>query len=129
MALDRRRAYRHDGLKSAAAWLARQTRIPLPQARAETRFSRRLALMPRVQAALEASEITQRRAEVLGGSADSPRRAVAQQFTEVEEQLLGFARDLPFEDFVLAVHQWEYYVDQDGPHQPCHRAAAVYSPY
>ncbi len=115
--LERRRAYRHDGSKSTAAWLARRTKMPLPQARAQTRLVRRLAVMPQTEAALAAGQIGQRHAEVLAALADSARQVVAGACGEAEDLLVGFAKDLCFEDFVSAVRQWEYLVDADGVEQ------------
>jgi len=70
--------------------------------------------MPATSAALAAGEITERHAEMLAGLAGSPRKAVSTAFGDAEEQLVGHARDLGFDEFQTAVRYWESLVDQDG---------------
>jgi hypothetical protein len=113
-AYDSRRAYRSDGSKSAAARLARMTKACPASMRAQVRLGRRLRLMPKVAAALAAGEISAKHAKVLGQLAASPRAVVADAFTEAEELLLGYAKDLEFDDFLRAVAYWEQVVDADG---------------
>jgi hypothetical protein len=109
-----RQAYAGDGSKTAAAWLARQTRGCPAGMRAQTRLARRLRHMPATAAALAAGEISERHAEVLAGLAGSPRKAVADAFPEAEAKLVEYAKTLGFDEFLVAVRYWEAMVDQDG---------------
>jgi hypothetical protein len=113
-AFDARRAYRADGSKTAAAWLARKTNGSPAAMRAQTRLARRLRHMPATAAALAAGEISERHAEVLAGLAGSPRKVVADTFPEAETRLVEYAKTLGFDDFVVSVHYWHSIVDQDG---------------
>jgi hypothetical protein len=111
---DLRGAYRADGAKSAAAWLARKTNGSPAAARAQTRLARRLRLMPLTAAALAAGQISERHAEILAGLAGSNRKPIADAFPHAEGHLLEYAKTLDFERFVTAVRYWEAVVDQDG---------------
>src|SRR5919109_1237526 len=113
-AFECRRAYAGDGSKTAAAWLARQTRGCPAAMRAQTRLARRLRLMPVTAAALAAGEISERHAEVLAGLAGSPRKVVADAFRDAEPKLVEYAKTLGFDEFVTAVNYWESVVDEDG---------------
>jgi hypothetical protein len=113
-AFDLRGAYRADGAKSAAAWLARNTNGSPAAARAQTRLARRLRSMPLTAAALAAGEISERHAEILAGLAGSNRKPIADAFPQAEGHLLEYAKTLDFERFVTAVRYWEAVVDQDG---------------
>jgi hypothetical protein len=113
-AYDARRAYRADGSRSAAARLGRVTKGSPQEWRRRVVLGRRLRLMPKVDAALAAGEITVEHARLLGRLAGSGRAVVADAFVECEDQLLGFARDLEFDDFVRALRYWEQCADPDG---------------
>ena len=111
---DARRAYADDGSKTAAAWMARATRCAPSDARALARHGRRLPHMPATRAALAAGLISDRHAAVLGSLYASARKPVADAFGEAEEMLVGYAKDLFFDDFLAAVRYWENLVDADG---------------
>src|SRR5262245_29502957 len=97
---DRRRAFVEDGSKSAGAWLARRCNTSgLAMAR-QVRLARRLRGMPLTADALAGGEIDENHAGVLAKVAASPRPAVADAFPAAEGDLVGFARDLSFDDFV-----------------------------
>jgi hypothetical protein len=113
-AFDLRGAYRADGAKTAAAWLARKTNGSPAAARAQTRLARRLRLMPLTTAAFAAGEITERHTEVLASLAGSNRKPIADTFPQAEQHLLEYAKTLDFDRFVTAVRYWESVVDQDG---------------
>ncbi len=113
-AFEARRAYRADGSKTAAAWLARHTQASPAAMRAQTRLARRLRDIPATTAALAAGEISERHAEVLAGLAGSPRKVVADTFPRAEAKLLEYAKTMAFDDFVTSVRYWESVVDQDG---------------
>ena len=112
--LDARRVYAHDGSRTAAAWMARATHCAPSEARALRRMGRRLPDMPATRAALAAGLISARHAQVLGGLYASPRKPVADAFPAAEEMLVGYAKDLYFDDFLAAVRYWENLVDADG---------------
>lgn len=109
-----RKAYAHDGSRSAAARLARQTGADREVFKAQVRLGRRLQLMPGVAAALAAGEITTEHAQVLGRLAGSQRKAVAERFARDEQLLVGFAREMSYDDFERACRYWEQQADQDG---------------
>lgn len=109
-----RRVYRSDGSRSAAARLGRKTGGSRGELRGRVLLGRRLRLMRKVDAALAAGEITVEHARILGKLAASERKPVADAFVGAEEQLVGFARDLSFEDFVRAVRYWEQRMDGEG---------------
>lgn len=111
---DSRRAYRSDGSRSAAARLARKTGGSRKELGRAVSLGRRLRLMPLVDAALAAGEIMLEHARILGRLAASDRRKVADAFVECEAELVGFAKDLEFGDFVRAVRYWEQRADADG---------------
>jgi hypothetical protein len=111
---DARKAYADDGSKTAAAWMARATRCAPSEARALRRMGRRLPDMPATRAALADGLISARHAHVLGSLCASARKPVADAFGEAEEMLVGYAKDLFFDDFLAAVRYWESLVDADG---------------
>jgi hypothetical protein len=113
-AFDRRQAWRDDGSRSMAAWLARRCNTSPRSAKAQAALARRLDLMPVAATALAAGEVDEKHVEVLGRRADSARRAVAAAFPAAEAHLVGLAKTLPFVDFVRAVRHWEDLVDEDG---------------
>jgi Domain of unknown function (DUF222) len=121
---DQRRVFRSDGSKTAAARLSRKTGASRRAMRAQVQLGRRLQLMPRVEAALAAGEITVEHAQILGKLAGSDRKLVADAFPEAEEQLLGYAKDLDFPDFVKAIRYWEQVVDEDGFEEEAERKHA-----
>jgi hypothetical protein len=99
-AYDGRKAYRSDGSRSAAVRLARDTRSSPAKMRGHVALGRRLRLMPKVAAALAAGEIAEEHARLLGRLAASQRKVIADAFVECEDELLGFAKDLEFDEFV-----------------------------
>jgi hypothetical protein len=113
-AFEARRGHTADGSRTAAAWLARATHCAPSEARALVRHGRRLPHMPATREALETGEITERHAGVLGSLYASARKPVADAFAEAEDELVGYARELPFDDFLAAVRYWESLVDADG---------------
>jgi hypothetical protein len=112
--LDARRAWADDGSRTAAAWLAWATNCAPSEARSLRRMGRRLPHMPATRSALAAGLISARHAQILGGLYASSRKPVADAFGEAEEMLVGYAKDLCFDDFLAAVRYWESLVDADG---------------
>lgn len=113
-AYDARRVFASDGSRTAAARVARKTHACRATVRGQVTLGRRLRLMPKVSAALAVGEITIDHAQVLGRLAGSARQAIADAFVQCEDQLVGFARDLLYDDFLRAVRYWEQAADQDG---------------
>jgi hypothetical protein len=119
--IDLRKAWADDGSRSPGAWLARQTNTSPAAARRVVKLAQLRRQMPASQAALGAGEIDGHHAGVLAGSAGSQRKVVAAAFPDAEADLVGLARELPFEDFAKAIRHWENVVDEDGAED---RAAA-----
>jgi hypothetical protein len=114
-AFERRGTWQVDGAKSAAGWLARKLRAPLPVMRRLTRLARRLPGLPATAQALAGGDISAEHAEALARVAGSPRRAVRDAFdAEVERSYVGYAIDNEFEDFADSLRVWQDWVDQDG---------------
>jgi hypothetical protein len=113
-AFDVQGTWRADGSKTAAAWLARKCRASIAGMRARCLLARRLRHMPATRDALAAGEITEGHAEMLADLSGSPRKAVSSGFGDVEDELVGHAKTLGFDEFQTAVRYWESLVDQDG---------------
>jgi hypothetical protein len=113
-AADTRRAYADDGSKTAAAWLAKECNAAPAAIRREALVGRRLRKMPSTDEAFATGAIGADQVLVLTKLASSPRAVVAISFPEAEGLLVGFAKDLPFDDFVIAAKHWESTVDPDG---------------
>jgi hypothetical protein len=109
-----RGAHRADGSKSVAGWLARACHASKAEVQREERLTRRLRKMPETTATLPAGDIGEEHALVLGKLAASPRKVVADSFPEAETALVGYAKTLYYDDFLVAVKAWENAVDQDG---------------
>lgn len=113
-AFDQRKAYRSDGSRSAAAWLARRCNTWGRATHDQTRRARRLRHMPITATAFGDGEVDQHHVDRLAMLAGSARRAVAVAFPEAEKTLVELARTLPFEDFVQALRRWEELVDEEA---------------
>jgi uncharacterized protein DUF222/HNH endonuclease len=113
-AFELRRSWADDGSRSAGAWLKHQANTSKTDANVQFSFARRLARMPLVREALAAGEIDRSRAEILGRLVDSPHEAIAAAFTDSEDLLVGFAKDLEHRAFRAAVDYWCQRVDPDG---------------
>ncbi|MGH9213468.1 MAG: DUF222 domain-containing protein [Acidimicrobiales bacterium] len=111
---DSRRAYRADGSRSTATWLAARSRTPRKIIAGLVSLGRRLRRAPRTREALGRGEIDQTRAEVLGGLAAAPRKPVAEAFPAAEKDLLGVACSKSFDEFCRAASYWKDTVDPDG---------------
>jgi hypothetical protein len=114
---DLRAGWRHDGSRSMAAWLARRCHTSARASRAQVRRAKRLRGMPATAAALAAGEIDDAHVAILSMLAGSPRKVIRDAFSDAEETLVEFAKDLEFEDFVAACRHWEDTVDPDGTEQ------------
>jgi hypothetical protein len=114
-AFERRGTWQLDGAKSAARWLARKLRAPLPVMHKRTRLARRLPGLPHTAQALADGDISADHAEALAKIAASPRPVVRQAFSaEVEHSYVRYATENDFEDFTDSLLIWQNLVDQDG---------------
>jgi len=113
-AFDVQGTWRTDGSKTAAGWLARKCRASIAVMRARCLLARRLRHMPATRDALAAGEITERHAKMLADLSGSPRKAVSSGFGDAEDELVGHAKSLGFDEFQTAVRYWESVVDEDG---------------
>jgi uncharacterized protein DUF222/HNH endonuclease len=103
-----------DGSRTAAAWVARRSNTKIDAARGDVRLARHLRNMAATAAALGAGDIGEAHARRLARLASSPRDHVRQRFAEHEDQLVGYARDMSWDDFHRAVTYWEQAADPDG---------------
>ena len=101
-----------DGSRTAAAWVARRTRLPGEQCRAEARLGRRLRHMPVTAEAFAAGEISLAHVRRLAVLAEG---RTAELFTRDEALLVGDAKTLRWVEFCRAVAYWEQLADPDGP--------------
>ena len=106
-----RKAYADSGAKSAAAWLAHETHLPTGECGALAWLGRSMSGAPLVDAAFSAGEIGAAHVRRLG-DVRSPRSIVA--FARDEAMLLGWARELSFEQFCQCLDLWLLYADPDG---------------
>jgi hypothetical protein len=98
--------------RSAASRVAHRCRLPLPKVNGQVRLGRNLARMPVTDEALAAGEISEDHARKLATFASCERTAAA--FTEDEEALVGFARELGWREFCDRLKGWQLLVDPDG---------------
>jgi hypothetical protein len=120
-AIDLRKAWADDGSRSPASWLGKACNTSPVAARRDAALARLRRQMPVTEAALRAGEIDRTHAAVLAASAGSQRKVVVAAFPEAEADLVRYARDLPFVDFVKVVKHWEDVVDQDGAERKADR--------
>jgi hypothetical protein len=116
------RAYTADGSKTAGAWLARECHASPGLTGAHALLARRLRTMPATIDALSVGDIGVEHATVLSKAASSPRAVIATAFPLAEATLVGFAKDLPYPDFVIAVNHWKNVTDPDGTEHNSNRS-------
>jgi hypothetical protein len=100
-----------DGARSAAGWLAWQTRLPRAVTRRRVRLSRALRHMPVTEGAWAAGEIDEAHVAVLAGARSERTEAT---FARDEKLLVDNARMLSFEHFTRTVAYWVQCADPDG---------------
>lgn len=110
--LDARGAYVADGAYSMANWLASRTGQARTVAGSRSFLARKLRSMPATSAALDAGEITESHARVLG-KALNPRTVEA--FERDEKKLVDHAREVTADQLAKLVENWLRYNDADGP--------------
>src|SRR5438477_9286713 len=86
--IDRRRLYERDGHLSAAAWVARNHRVPWGSARSQVHTARALEAMPLTRRALSEGDISLGAARVLADA----RHAEPEAFARGERDLVDAAR-------------------------------------
>jgi hypothetical protein len=107
--------WKASGAKTAAAWLAWKTRVPIQVARQRLRHARAVRNLPAVADAWAAGEIDRAHVTTLLG-ARNPRTA-----TDFDQHghllLLEWARTVGFVNFKTACDRWSLVVDPDGAEQ------------
>jgi len=114
-------AWRVDGARSAAAWLAWRQRLPLPETRRRLRHARAALALPAVASAWADGEIDRAHVATLL-SVRTPRTERA--FACGHEALLDLARRSRFCDFQRRCRRWELMADPDGAEQDAEAARA-----
>ncbi|HVM07495.1 MAG TPA: DUF222 domain-containing protein [Acidimicrobiales bacterium] len=108
---DARRAWSADGARSGAAWMATRTRACKGDYGSLLRLASKTRLMPQVEAAWEAGEITRDHVRRFSGAANPRTYSV---FARDEAWLVHQARTLTFAEFCQAVDYWLLAADPDG---------------
>jgi hypothetical protein len=107
-------AWRADGARSAAAWLAWKQQLPVAETRRRVRHARALGALPAVAEAWAAGEIDRTHvAQLLAVRSARTERAFARD----HQELLDLARQARFCDFQHVCRRWEQVVDPDGAEQ------------
>ena len=100
-----------DGAKTAAAWLARRSRIPTGQARTLIRRGRVLSHLPAFARAWSSGAINAAHIDTVA----AVRNPVTEEALARDEQVLcDQARSLSYDRYVRAVSYWHQFADPDG---------------
>ncbi|MGI9033888.1 MAG: DUF222 domain-containing protein, partial [Acidimicrobiales bacterium] len=99
------------GARSAAAWVATRTNMPMPTARRRVRLGRALRHMAAAEAAWLAGDVGDAQVGLLA-RARTP--ATASAFDRDEADLVQDARRLRFADFARVIAYWLLRADPDG---------------
>ncbi len=99
------------GARNCASYVATDTRLPMREARRRVRLGRNLRALPCTAEAFESGEISAAHAQALC-SVRSDR--TEKHFERDEAMLVGYARDLRFEEFMRVLAYWEQHADPDG---------------
>lgn len=110
-AFDASGAWEADGPRSAAAWLAARTHLPLPTARRRVRLGRALRQMAAAERSWLGGDIGDAQVGLLA-RARTP--ATATVFARDEADLAHDARRLRFRDFARVMAYWSLRADPDG---------------
>ena len=105
------RQWAPSGAKSAASYLAGETRYPAADCRRSVRLGRELSDLPAVSEAFSRGSIGTAQALALTGAANDRTRKTLR---EDEELLVGQAETLGYEIFTRALCYWEQMADPDG---------------
>jgi hypothetical protein len=109
-----REAWRDDGAKSAAAWLARKTGAPRSECGSRIALGKALRDLPRISDAFGAGEVGTAHVRKLLGAYN---RRTAPLFERDEGMLAHQARTLRFSEFSRVVDYWFQHADPDGADQ------------
>jgi hypothetical protein len=109
---DVRKVWAVDEANSSQAWLRNRLRISGADASGQVSLGRHLARLPATLAALEKGEVTASHVRCIG-RLDNRRTGYA--LARDEEMIVGWARDLGFDDFRLRLIAWAIVNDPDGP--------------
>jgi hypothetical protein len=109
---DLRAVWALDEAASAAAWIRVACRVPAGEASAQVALGRHLSRLPATAAALEKGEITAAHARRIGRCAN---RRTGPELARDEEMIVGWARELGYEEFHLRLIEWALVNDPDGP--------------
>jgi hypothetical protein len=110
-AFDTARVWESDGARSASAWLAATTRLPLGACRQRVRLGRALRHLPRTEAAWLAGDLDRAHVAVL---ARARRPPVAALFDRDEPVLVHQATTCSYAVFTRAAAYWHQLADPDG---------------
>ena len=110
--VDRREAYASVGAQTAAAYLAKESRLPSGVARHQVATARALRHLPAAYARLADGEINAWHASRLAGHFANPR--VREQLERDEDMLSNEASHLPFGLFEKVLAYWAQLADPDG---------------
>jgi hypothetical protein len=99
-----------NGHRTVASWQSARHRTKSAADRTVALTARRMVQMELVEAALVAGQILGAHAARL---ARACRPKVVDLFRRDEEMLVGFAKELSWKDFEIAVSQWELFADPD----------------
>ena len=110
-AFDASGAWKHDGARSAATWLAWSTKLPMATARRRVSMGRQLRHLEVLEAAWLAGEV----GEAQVGLVTRARTPATEQCLARDQELLvDHARGLGFGSFCRIMSYWVAYADPDG---------------
>jgi hypothetical protein len=110
-AFDASPEWAEDGARSAATWVAAESRRPRGELRRLAGLGRALASMDRVRAAWEGGEISRAHVQLLSPLSTG---VTAPAFARDEADLVDWARELSFGEFARVVAYWRQHADPDG---------------
>lgn len=111
---DAEKAWRLDGAKTPAAWIAWRNRLPVEEARRRVRHARSLRDLPELAEAWAAGEIDRSHVTTILGARNE---RTAERFATDHKVLLEAARIQRFVDFKRTCDRWASIVDPDGAEQ------------
>jgi hypothetical protein len=110
-AFDAAKRWEADGARSAAAWISFRCHLPMDAARRSVRLGRALRAMPATEEAWVTGEIGVAQADAL---VRIRRRVGEDGFDPSELDLVNYAIELRFRDFLRALAYWAQAADPDG---------------
>jgi hypothetical protein len=113
-AFDASQEWALDGARSVSGWLAKQTHEPKGVCARRARLGRSVRQLPATEEAWVAGEISSAHVATLVGLRND---RTAEALARDEEMLVGYARDLRFDQFEKASTYWSHLADPDGAEQ------------